>query len=114
MLSAEFFFTAIVLPVTYVYLISKINEFMGKNKNDMFSFKEEQRSLKIIFGVFSVSYVIRSIWVIIVSRLGDRFSLSTMWLMEDILFIIYDVIPITLILVFHFINFKPSHIDIST
>ena len=66
-------------------------------------FDGEIRTLRIILGVFSLTYVLRGLW----SQLVDQAFWKYWTLISNVILgILFDFVPVTLLLCFHHRNYK--------
>ena len=102
-------FTGACLFVNVFWLVSRLKkkQSLGSNVENA-NFNKEIRVLWVILSTFSVTYVIRGSWSeFVVPHLSDWYGWS---LLQILLGILFDLIPITLILVLHLKNFRKKDV----
>ena len=103
-------FTGVCLFINVFWLINRLKkkkQSLGLNVESA-NFNKEICILWIILSTFSVTYVIRGTWPeFIVPHLSDWYGFTLVQILFGILF---DLIPITLILVLHLRNFREKNV----
>ena len=97
----------ILLAATYIQLTLVISEYT--KLNTLQSFRTEKRTLLTLLAIFSVSYMLRFLWIVIaIPLLVENYSEFKSMMIQNVLYIIWDVLPMTLIMYYHFINFRDT------
>ena len=102
-------FTGACLFANVFWLVNRLKkkQSLGSNVENA-NFNREIRVLWIILSTFSVTYVIRGSWAeFVVPHLSERYGWS---LLQILLGLLFDFIPITLILVLHLKNFGKKNV----
>ena len=101
--------TGVCLFINVFWLINRLKKKQSLGSNvESANFNKEICVLWIILSTFSVTYVIRGLWTEFgVPHLSDWYFWT---LLEILLGILYDFIPVTLILVLHLRNFSEKNV----
>jgi hypothetical protein len=68
-------------------------------------FDKEIKILWVILGVFNITYLMRAVW----DMMTDEFYISyTIMVSVMLLAIVWDFVPVMILLVFHYRNYKYS------
>ena len=92
--------------VSVAYLLSQLRNKRDKyvnNKNEKAVFDREIRVVLIILVIFNIGYVFRSVYDVVFSDNLDQFSTDVMFLF---LSIFCDFMPISVLITFHYRNFR--------
>ena len=101
-------FTGVCLFVNVFWLINRLKKKQSLSKNaDSAAFNKEICILWVILSTFSITYFIRVIWSgFVVPHLSDEYY----WILLEILLgLLYDLIPVTLVLFLHLRNFREKN-----
>ena len=108
MVAFGFLMAAIVLGASYLALSCKIKEYNRLCSHGQNVFQKEQRNLLVVLGVFSVSYVLRTVFDLWVGTVLFHRNFHAFVLVINLLSLIFDIIPVSLVLVSHLKNFRAS------
>ena len=102
----SYLFVFFVLFVSFLALYNRMNKLsaMSDIMNDVF--KREKQTILLIMAVFCFSYLIRALYDLWIGlHIKKEYVRLTLL---NVLFVIWDIIPLTLILCLHYQNFKDN------
>lgn len=99
-----FILLSISLTIACACLISRMNKYFDR------SLKDEGCRIAIIFLVFTISYLTRATTYFVLDAIGDVPSLAY-HLVYYIGYIFWDVIPLTIVMIFHLKRIKQVVVD---
>ena len=104
-LSMSFYFMGALLFVNVFWLVSRLKKKknLSKVRAETTSFNKEICTLWIILSVFSVTYILRGTWDLTIQASYNNFEKQLWAVLTGLLF---DFLPIILILVLHYKNFS--------
>ena len=104
-----YFCLSTILFICVLYLVSLLKKKRNQiswQSNERAYFNKEICKLWIILSVFSATYMIRGIWDTLSLRKNDSFGLLVWSVLNGLL---YDFIPVMLIMYFHYRNFSKEN-----
>ena len=108
-LSISFYFMGALLFVNVFWLVSRLKKKkdISATSTEIAGFNKEICVLWIILSVFSVTYILRGTWDLLIEGNYNNFEKQLWAVITGLLF---DFIPVTLILVLHYKNFSVKKI----
>ena len=109
----SFYFMGALLFVNVFWLVSRLKKkkSLSKVRVETASFNKEICTLWIILSVFSVTYILRGTWDLTIKASYNNFEKQLWAVLTGILF---DFLPIILILVLHYKNFGEKRMSDNT
>ena len=109
----SFYFMGALLFVNVFWLVSRLKKkkSLTKVRVETASFNKEICTLWIILSVFSVTYILRGTWDLTIKASYNNFEKQLWAVLTGLLF---DFLPIILILVLHYKNFGEKRMPDNT
>ena len=98
------FVLLLVCVIRLIHFLKQVRDFLYSSQtNQKDFFNHEIRKLWIILVAFNVTYILRGLWMQLTTGYLRN---ETLMIFNVVLGLIFDFVPVTLLLYFHYRNFK--------